>query len=135
MWLLPLVPKIGLNQFAFVPRDGQGTTVALTSTMNQILSFLDSPGAVNLLMIDFCKAFDMLPHNTVLNALCSLDAPRELMSWLSSFFEARKQCVKSNGAFSDWYFALSGVPMEAFYRLFFPRSQSTISSQSSITAR
>jgi hypothetical protein len=109
-WLFPLVPKIHKNQFAFVPRDGQGTTVALTYIMNRTLSFLDTPGAVRLLMIDFCKAFDKLPHNSILNALSSLKAPRELLSWLCSFFYQRRQCVKVNNVLSDWYFAPSGVP-------------------------
>lgn len=109
-WLLPLVPNIGSNQFAFVPREGQGTTVALTYTMNKILSFLDSPGAVRLLMIDFSKAFEKIPHNTILNALSGLEAPKELITWLGSYFSDRKQCVRANNIFSDWYPSKSGVP-------------------------
>ncbi len=109
-WLVPLVPQIDENQFAFVPREGQGTTVALTFIMNKILSFLDSPGAVRLLMLDFSKAFDRLPHNSILNALSSLQAPKELICWLRSFFYDRRQCVKVNNTYSEWYTANSGVP-------------------------
>ena len=109
-WLVPLVPKIDGNQFAFVPRNGQGTTVALTYVMNRVLSFLDTPGAVRMLMIDYSKAFDTIPHNTILNALSSLDAPRELITWITSFLERRRQKVKANYMISVWYSATSGVP-------------------------
>ena len=114
-WISPLVPNVGNNQFAFIPRGGQGTTVALTYVMNKVLSYLDTPGAVRLLMIDYSKAFDKLPHNTILNAFSSLCAPRELVLWLSSFLQHRRQCVKisnvqGDSALSDWYTASSGVP-------------------------
>lgn len=117
-WISPLVPKIMDNQFAFIPRDGQGTTVALTYVMNKILSYLDKPGAVRLLMIDYSKAFDKLPHNTIINAVSSLLAPRELVSWISSFMQCRRQRVRvsrgqNDSVLSDWYMAPSGVPQGA----------------------
>lgn len=86
--------------------------MALTCIIHRILSFLDSPGAVRLLMIDFRKAFDQLPHNStcILNALTSSKAPKELFSWVSSYLDQRWQCVNSNGCFSNWYLAKSGVP-------------------------
>ena len=109
-WLLPLVPKINKDHFTFVPRDGQGTTLALTHIMNKILSFTDTPGAVRLVMIDFSKAFDKLTHNTILNALTKIKAPKELFMWISSFLRHRQQCIKISDIYSEWYLATSGVP-------------------------
>ena len=109
-WIFPLVSQVQTDQFAFLPRMGQGTTVALTFIMNQILSFLDTPGAVRLLMIDYQKAFDSLPHNSIRNALVSMNAPRELLQWVTSFLSNRCQRVKINDDFSDWFEVCSGVP-------------------------
>ena len=67
MWLSPLASKVSPNQFAFLPRSGQAISAALTYIMKRVLSFLDTPGAVRLLAIDFCKAFDKIPHNSILN--------------------------------------------------------------------
>ena len=93
-WLYQLAPRLGSQQFAFLPRSGQGTISALTFLMHKILSFLDTPGVVRLLMIDFSKAFDRLPHNIILNKMISLGAPQELVRWTSSFLSSRFQCVK-----------------------------------------
>ena len=109
-WFSSIIPKIRANQFAFVPRLGQGTVSALTFIVNRILSFIDQPGAVRCLMIDYSKAFDKIPHKTILNSLTSFKCPKELLSWLSSYLQSRTQRVKVNGNLSDGYEATSGVP-------------------------
>ena len=109
-WFLSIIPKIDSRQFAFVPRTGQGTTTALTYLVHHILSFLDTPGCVRLLMIDYSKAFDRLPHPVILNSLVELNAPKELVLWISSYLENRSQCVKLFNSKSDWFHASSGVP-------------------------
>ena len=78
--------------------------------MHKTLSFLDSPGAVRLLMIDFAKAFDRIPHRVVLSSLISKGAPRELVVWLKSYLSLRRQCVKSGLIRSHWFDVKSGVP-------------------------
>ena len=75
-WLTLIVPKISPSQFAFVPRSGRGTTSALTVILHHILSFLDTPGTVRMLMIDYQKAFDKIPHEIVLRSLISFNPPR-----------------------------------------------------------
>lgn len=63
-----------------------------------------------MLMIDYSKAFDQLPHETIIRALVSLNAPRELITWISSYLSLRKQAVKVNGKISEWSLVPSGVP-------------------------
>ena len=109
-WLFTIVPKIKEDQFAFIPRKGQGTVTALTSLVNRMLSFLDSPGAVRILMIDYSKAFDTLPHRIIINALISFNAPTKLVSWVSSYLENRTQCVRIKDNISSTYIPTSGVP-------------------------
>ena len=109
-WLSPLSSKIGPNQFAFVPRQGQGTVCALTYVVHEILSFLDRPGAVRLVTIDMKKAFDRIPHDVILKNLISKGASKELIKWITSYLSGRVQAVKSNCALSDWFESPSGVP-------------------------
>jgi hypothetical protein len=109
-WFMPLIHKLGPRQFAFVPRQGQGTITALTYIVNRILSFLDIPGAVRLLMVDYSKAFDKIPFGTILNSLSSMEAPIELVTWVSSYLQTRNQCVKVQGKCSSWFSPTSGVP-------------------------
>ena len=109
-WLSPLSSKLGPEQFAFIPRLGQGTTCALTYIMHQILSFLDNPGAVRLVSIDMKKAFDRIPHHVILESLISKGATKELVTWIKSYLTGRKQSVKINNKFSNWIEAKSGVP-------------------------
>ena len=105
-----LTTSIDPLQFAFVPRAAQGTTSALTLVVHKILSFLDSPGAVRVLLLDFTKAFDRLPHSTILNSLISKGASKELVKWTQSYLTNRFQRVKVNGKLSKRFEALSGVP-------------------------
>lgn len=109
-WIKPLVVHIHPSQFAFVPRQGQGTTCALTYIVHNILSFLDSPGAVRLLMVDYSKAFDVIPHDVILEALISINAPNEFLMWLSSYLSSRFQRVRCGDNLSNWFPASSGVP-------------------------
>jgi hypothetical protein len=111
-WFNSVIPKMDPHQFAFVPRIGQGTSVALTFIVHHILSFLDSPGCVRLLMIDYSKAFDRLPHHVILSSLIGFGAPKQLVQWISSYLTNRTQRVKhpTLPCKSDWYEATSGVP-------------------------
>ena len=109
-WLHKLVPKLDALQFAFIPRVGQGTVTALTFVMHNILSFLDKPGVVRMLLVDLSKAFDRVPHHLILNKLIGLQAPCELTRWIKSYLTSRSQCVRYNGKKSTWFAAPSGVP-------------------------
>ena len=97
-------------QFAFVPRKGQGTVSALTFIVHKIVSFLDTPGAVRLLTLDFTKAFDRVPHATILHALVRKGASKELVTWTKSYLAHRFQRVRVGDNISQPFHAISGVP-------------------------
>ena len=63
---------------------------------------------MRLLMIDFAKAFDRIPHH-VLSSLISKGAPKELVVWLKSYLSLRRQCVRSGLTRSHWFEVKSGV--------------------------
>ena len=81
--------------------------------MNKVLAFLDTPGAVRLLSIDYSKAFDTLPHKTILSSLASFKAPKELVGWIASYLSSREHVVKVGMSRSQPYVATSGVPQGA----------------------
>lgn len=74
------------------------------------MKFLDSPGCVRILSIDFKKAFDKVLHSGVIGAMNRFHLPREVVSWVSDFLSDRFQRVKIKESVSSWSRVLSGVP-------------------------
>jgi len=110
-WIFPFVKdRVDTNQFAYIPREGSGTTCALVSLQNKILQFLDSPGAVRVLSIDFRKAFDKLSYSSIFDALFKFDINPYIITWISSFLSSRSQRVSLKGEFSEVVSITSGVP-------------------------
>ena len=110
-WIRPSMSSISDNQFAYVPLPGRGTTSALSLLNHHILKFLDNrSGAVRVLSVDFSKAFDSLPHRTIVDSVLRFALPRQAIVWISSFLRDRRQRVSCNNSLSDWCSCASGVP-------------------------
>ncbi len=85
-FLLPLTSSvIKSSQFAYIRRAGSGTTPALVSVQNKILQHLDLPGAVRVLSIDFKKAFDKLPHSSILSSCRLFNVDPYMLRLIFSF--------------------------------------------------
>ncbi|KAF6198265.1 hypothetical protein GE061_008012 [Apolygus lucorum] len=61
-------------------------------------------------MTDFSKAFDRLPHRTILDVLSSLGVFGSFHAWIASYLTARQLSVRVNGVASRSFIATSGVP-------------------------
>ena len=110
-WFLPFINNIDASQFAYLPRCGSGTTSALTIMYNSILRYLDSKsGAIRLLALDFSKAFDRLPFQSIIQSSIFLKLPKQAIAWLMSYVNNRCQCVSVNDKYSSWRVLPSGVP-------------------------
>ena len=111
-FILPHIkPRLGDEQFAYVPGASSGTTSALTLTSLSVLKFLDSSsGAVRILATDFSRAFDKARHDIILSTAKSFSFPDFLLKWISSFLSHRFQRVRWLGMYSDWSPISSGVP-------------------------
>ena len=60
---------------------------------------------------DFSKAFDVMPHDILLNKLSSLyNITEDVWRWLRSFIYRRQQRVQYQGHYSDWSTTTSGIP-------------------------
>ena len=65
---------------------------------------------VGVLYVDFCKAFDLVNHNLLLEKMKMYKFHANSLAWFSSYLSDRKQCVKINKTMSDQLPITTGVP-------------------------
>ena len=92
-------------QFGFRP--GFST---LLSILNSWFSSLDLKKAVCTAFFDLTKAFESVPHKSLLHSLSSLNLSPLLLSWLHSFLQGCIQQVIINGSLCSKSQVTSGVP-------------------------
>jgi len=65
---------------------------------------------VDVVFLDFAKAFDKVPHQRLLLKVASLGIGGKLFDWISNWLLNRTQSVCINGIVSVWKLVLSGIP-------------------------
>jgi hypothetical protein len=100
--------KISLNQHAFV--SGRSTTTNLVNFLSYIGPVVQNRGQVDVIYLDFSKAFDKIPHLLLLRKLLDFGFSNEFCAWFKSFLLNRKFMVRFLGNMSSVYKASSGVP-------------------------
>ena len=65
---------------------------------------------VDIIYLDFKKAFDSVPHTRLLSKLQAYGIGGKLYNWLCNYFTGRKQKVVLNNESSNWTSVTSGVP-------------------------
>ena len=96
------------NQHGF--RSGRSCLTQLLAHHDQIISLLEDGQNVDVIYLDFAKAFDKVDHNIVLNKARSLGIQGSLLRWIQEFLQERSQCVVVNGKISSHRDVISGVP-------------------------
>ncbi|KAL1447067.1 hypothetical protein WDU94_015643 [Cyamophila willieti] len=92
-------------------RPGHSTCTALMKITDDIGRLLDTKQACFLILFDFSKAFDSVPHEILLAKLKTFGFCAEAISWFQSYLGDRSQCViGSSNNFSSWRSVVSGVP-------------------------
>ena len=71
---------------------------------------LDVHGQVDVVFLDFAKAFDSVPHERLLLKADYFVTRNKTNIWLRSFSTGRSQRVLINGSASSWSPVVSGVP-------------------------
>ena len=99
-----------LNQTQHGFRAGRSCLSQLIAHYDKILSLLDQGANVDVIYLDFAKAFDKLDFNIALAKLKSLDIDGKVGRWLHSFLTDRSQTVIVNGTKSEPSPVVSGVP-------------------------
>lgn len=100
-----------LSKFQSGFRSNHSTTTALTKINNDIMKMLDSNNAAMLVLLDFKKAFDKVPHSLLIRKLYkSFNFSRNAAKLIGNFLSNRKQRVSINGDKSEFSEITSGTP-------------------------
>ena len=89
---------------------GKSTITALLSATHDWLSQLDQNKDICCVFFDFQKAFDTVPHKSLMERLSQLDLHPLILRWIHSYLRRREQHVVVNGAASQSIPVISGVP-------------------------
>ena len=75
-----------------------------------MLQDFDRNRAIDILYLDFQKAFDKVPHKRLMSKVRALGITGAVSNWIEAWLKDRRQRVAINGASSNWIPVLSGVP-------------------------
>ena len=78
--------------------------------LETVYQAVDKGEAVDVLYMDFAKAFDKVPYQRLLKKIRAHVIDGRLYNWISSWLKNRRQRVVLNGSFSTWMEVFSGVP-------------------------
>ena len=91
-------------------RQGLSTTTQLTSVVHDWSSVLQKRSQVDVVFLDFQKAFDRVPHQRLRSKLEYYGIIGDSQAWLMSLLSGRQQAVVVDGSQSSWRDVTSGVP-------------------------
>jgi len=99
---------INNSQHGFVKKTSCLTNLLVF--MKKVTDYMDSGFPVDVIYLDFQKAFDKVPHRRLLMKLSAHGIAGDVIRWTKNWLTDRKQRVVLNGQYSGWSYALSGVP-------------------------
>ncbi|KAJ7408112.1 RNA-directed DNA polymerase from mobile element jockey-like protein [Willisornis vidua] len=118
-----VMEQIILNAITQHLQDGQGIRLTqhrfrrcrscLTNLIcfyGQVTHLMDEGKVVDVVYLDFSKAFDTVSHNNLLEKLAAHGLDRCTLCWVRSWLDGQAQRVLVNGAASSWWSVTSGVP-------------------------
>ncbi|CAM5090421.1 unnamed protein product [Natator depressus] len=79
-------------------------------SFEKVTDFLDKGNAVDLIYLDFSKAFDTVPQGELLVKLEKMGINMKIERWIRNWLKGRLQRVILKGELSGWREVTSGVP-------------------------
>lgn len=89
---------------------GRSCTTQLLELMEELTDALDSNEDIDIIYLDFRKAFDKVPHKRLLKKLWGYGIRGKVYSWVKEFLSDRSQKVVVNGRQSKTAKVTSGIP-------------------------
>ena len=100
-----------IDPLQFGGKKGSSTVYALIQLLHEWFTATDAQKTVvDIVLIDFAKAFDHLNHNIIIKKLVDMDVPPILTQWVATFLHNRQQRVKFGSTTSSWIHMKGGVP-------------------------
>ena len=99
-----------LTKFQHGFRRGHSCESQLIQTMHDLCSNRDKRLQIDMLVLDFSKAFDTVPHHHLMLKLSNYGITGFTHKWISSFLQDRMQRVVVGGEHFEWSRVVSGVP-------------------------
>ena len=91
-------------------RSGRSTLSQLLMHFDQVFDGILQGQGTDTIFLDYAKAFDKVDHQLLIQKMIQYGFPTNLVEWISSFLDDRKQTVVVNGAKSREAPVISGVP-------------------------
>lgn len=99
---------IAKEQHGFVR--GRSCLTNLLETLDDITNSLDEGEGLDMIYLDYRKAFDSVPHKRLIHKVQNYGFGDTYINWIKDFLTSRKQQVFLRGHFSEPRDVLSGVP-------------------------
>src|SRR5664279_3607795 len=99
---------VSAHQHGFVK--GRSCLTNLLHSFEEWTRALDEGYGVDVVYLDFRKAFDSVPHRRLVKKLKKCGLSDTYLKWIFEFLTKRKMRVKVNGRDSNWVDVISGVP-------------------------
>ncbi|CAM4534756.1 unnamed protein product [Lepidochelys kempii] len=96
------------NQHGFCK--GRSCLTNLLEIFDGVSRHVDKGDPVDIVYLFFQKAFDKVPHQSLLHKLSCHGIRGKILSWIENWLKDREQWVGINGKFSEWKGVSSGVP-------------------------
>ena len=71
---------------------------------------MDEGQPVDVIYLDFAKAFDKVPHKRLLEKIAGHGIRGKVLQWITAWLTNRQQRVCLQGFLSNWTIVISGVP-------------------------
>ena len=91
-------------------RKGRSCQTNLIEFYDKVTRWMDDGGCVDVLFLNFKKAFDKVDHSRLMVKLAAAGVNGNLWRWLKDWLAGRRQRVVVGGESSDWLPVDSGVP-------------------------
>lgn len=91
-------------------REKRSCTTQLVMLVNDLVTSIYNKRQVDLILLDFSKAFDKVNHEKVLQKIHLYGIRGQTLKWIKSFLDNRTQSVVLNGHSSEPIPVSSGVP-------------------------
>ena len=99
-----------IRDFQHSFQQGKSCTTNILEFLDMVTDVVNQKGNVDVIFLDFAKAFDKVPHKRLLAKLQFHGIGGQIVRWIASWLKSRRQRDCIDGCSSQWADVLSGIP-------------------------